>query len=589
MNPATSRNGQGGFVLLSAVILIAFLVTLLATYALMTNAVRSTTHSTMESARGFYAAEAGLNLRFDDVRKRFEAYGFPAGAPPVELPGQLPCEGPNQGSGDLGCVRYDFQGRESITFMTADAANPVAIIVPPGEMFQNLRADEYRYNIESIDVKSDDVEAILNLEMLARLVPMFQFAAFYDKDLEILPGPSMTLDGPVHANGDLYMSAGNTLVINGQVTSAGTIYRGRKNDDCCSGTDVRVYDPVNPELLPDGDDGDRYALTGSDLLPWHGWVRSDVERVAVPPFETLEPNPGEVYWDNADLRIVLDLNGATPEVEVRDADGNRDDPATTLLDGCAGTAVPSSSFYNHREDKAIQMLDVDVALLLDCIQSDNTLMSGRPLDDLTHGGLVWHFTVDGPDSAGVNDYGVRVTNGADLDSSGALDPEVRGLTVVTDQAMYVQGNYNSTDKKPAAFLCDSLNVLSNAWDDLASAGPLAGRIASPTTINAAFLSGTDSTGGAEGTTGQGGAYNGGLENYPRFHEDWEDQTLTYRGSFVSLDRPRHVEGLWQDQSYDPPDRDWGYDTDFNDPANLPPLSPRFLYFRQEVFARHFQL
>ena len=122
-----------------------------------------------------------------------------------------------------------------------------------------------------------------------------------------------------------------------------------------------------------------------------------------------------------------------------------------------------------------------------------------------------------------------------------------------------------------------MNVLSTAWNDANSAGDLSSRLADPTTVNAAFLAGTDSTGGpgGEGPGGQdAGDYNGGLENYPRFHEDWSGETLTYRGSFVSLNQPRHVDGHWSSQSYSPPIRDWGYDTDFNDAAKLPPLNTR---------------
>ncbi|MCS6962243.1 MAG: hypothetical protein NZT61_07070, partial [Deltaproteobacteria bacterium] len=82
-------------------------------------------------------------------------------------------------------------------------------------------------------------------------------------------------------------------------------------------------------------------------------------------------------------------------------------------------------------------------------------------------------------------------------------------------------------------------------------------------------------------------YNGGLENYPRFHEDWNGYTLTYRGSFVSLNKPLKVRGFWASQCYRPPARDWQYDTRFNDAVNLPPLTPRFVYQKQQLYLRHF--
>jgi hypothetical protein len=288
--------------------------------------------------------------------------------------------------------------------------------------------------------------------------------------------------------------------------------------------------------------------------------------------------------------LTLDLNGP-PAVQVRLADGTTDAGATAALAGCAGAAEHDDDFFNNREGTLIEMLDVDVRELLDCIHVNALMDGGKQLDDASEGGLVWHFSVDGPDSGTVNNYGVRVRNGNELASAEAGAPALRGLTIVTDQAIYVQGHYNRVDKKPAAFLADSLNVLSGNWNDANSDGPLAGRVPTATTINAAFLAGTDTTGGVEGAGGQDdGEYNGGLENYPRFHENWNHAvTLTYVGSFVSLNNPRHVDGPWVygEPSYTAPVRNWSYDEDFNSAENLPPLSPRFVYLRQELFVRQF--
>jgi hypothetical protein len=171
--------------------------------------------------------------------------------------------------------------------------------------------------------------------------------------------------------------------------------------------------------------------------------------------------------------------------------------------------------------------------------------------------------------------------------------------------MYVMGDYNSVAKIPAAIMADSLNVLSNNWNRVDANTSISGfqfhddltncsfnspiqRQASNTTINAAFLAGTDSTGNIDGVGGQGGSYNGGLENYPRFHEKWTGATLTYRGSFVSLGKPRRVRSLWASQCYNPPIRNWNYDVSFNNAANLPPITPRFVYLRQELFVRDFE-
>ena len=39
----------------------------------------------------------------------------------------------------------------------------------------------------------------------------------------------------------------------------------------------------------------------------------------------------------------------------------------------------------------------------------------------------------------------------------------------------------------------------------------------------------------------------------------------------------------------PGNRNWGYDTRFNDAAQLPPLSPRFVYLSQTLFVREYEL
>jgi hypothetical protein len=112
-----------------------------------------------------------------------------------------------------------------------------------------------------------------------------------------------------------------------------------------------------------------------------------------------------------------------------------------------------------------------------------------------------------------------------------------------------------------------------------------------TQIQTAFLAGTNSTGGAEGAAGRdSGGYNGGLESFPRLHEDWNGDTLTYVGSFVSLSAPRHVDGPWVygTPHYTAPLRAWSYDADFEDPSSLPPLCPRFAYVRAEQIVRGFE-
>jgi hypothetical protein len=620
-----------GFALVTVLIMLVVLMSLLTAYFTLTRIELGATQASVRQTTGFYAAEAGLNLRAEEVRARFLGYGRPSGTSPS---GNNPCQGSNQGSGDFACKTYTISGRTVRTYMVEHPGNPQTVQIPPGELFENLEAQEYRYSLFSEAIGPDGrTEAVLEMVFKSRLVPMFQFAAFYDKDLEINPGPPMTLNGRVHTNGDLYLGPRETLTIEGQTSTAGRLFRGRKDENSCEAT-VKIrgadgrYRPLECPEDPTGQTPPpRREYRQSEVAPWGGRIQVGVDRVTVPAPEELDPDPGRTYFSLAHLRLRLNLfnNNNPPTVEVVRQDGNVDFLATSDLNVCPGTiggrAVGySDTFFDNREGKAIQMLEVDLQALLDCAHRHNLLRGGVRLDDDTYGGLVFHLTVHGPDSrARGNGYGVRIRNGAYIGSSIPGAPRPRGLTIVSDQPVYIQGDFNRNENWiPAAFLADAINILSNAWDsDSRSRQRLrerrggqivVNRRASETEVNAAFLSGTDTTGGVEGVGGQDRSeYNGGLENYPRFHEAWQwgsgdDRTLvtfTYRGSFVSLGPSRRAGGRWcygtdncNDYAtfygtYLAPERQWSYDVRFSQ-GQLPPLSPRFVYLRQERFLREFE-
>jgi hypothetical protein len=267
-------------------------------------------------------------------------------------------------------------------------------------------------------------------------------------------------------------------------------------------------------------------------------------------------------------------------------------------------------FYNWREAKWMMLLNINVRdLILWNSQNGNPFGLGtQAAPDTSEGGLVIFVTIDGPSSNAVNNYGIRVFGSASmpvppLPAGIGANADPTGVTIVSDQALYVLGNFNSVgNRQPSSLVGDSVNILSqNYWTTQAacntvfcrdgqSVQALANRVAANTTINAAFLGGVDNTPLNGGTAN----YNGGLENYPRFHETWAGgRTLTYQGAFVSLGTPAHVSGKWCGTGagcniYDPPTRVWNFDPAYNDAANLPPLTPRFVYVQQVLFTEDFK-
>jgi|GEM_PF-578428 len=291
-------------------------------------------------------------------------------------------------------------------------------------------------------------------------------------------------------------------------------------------------------------------------------------------------------------------------------------------------------FYNRREGRWITMLSVNIRALIDWNEAKGFPLF--PTSNATSGGLVFFLTVQGSESNSANNhYGVRIFDSADLNTRGSTFPyplpaDPTGLTVVSDQGMYIEGNYNSKDWYPAAVIADTINVLSQGWE-VPSATSIGGvKVAndrkSVSPSNDTGLGTTrvvpDSDGNTSGSCPNGGCtsfttatalnlnaalisgiadyvgnntiYNGGLENYLRFHESWTDRTLNYLGSFVTLGYPRHQTNGWACGSgdpcyiYDPPNRNWDYDTKFNTVANLPPLTPKFTYIQQDLYTRFYK-
>ncbi|WP_019009076.1 hypothetical protein [Deinococcus aquatilis] len=722
--PRAMQGRDSGYALVVALSLVAILAVVLTTYSLVTVGNTRTSRSSANSSAGFYAAEAALNARAEQIRAKFKGFETPSGTTPTTC---LP--NVTSGSGDYACKTDIVGERKTVSYVTEGDSETKKI--PAGELFENLIAEETNFTVSGQAIGPNNTpEAITSLTFHSRLVPLFQFAVFFDKDLEFTNTATLNLSGPVHTNGNLFLDSGagsgTALTIQGQVTAANNIYRGWKHANSCGGT-VKIADASTVLQTMACTGTSRTQRTGTALNIYGGQVKDRLGELEVPSIEQLQPRIGAQYWDQADVRIVLKRVSAGWEAKFVTQSGL---PITVTCPLGTGLS-PAINFKDNREAQYWTgvdptrvkrvMLDVDVRQLLTCMDL-NPVSLGLPngLADTSQGGLVIFMTIDDTTATSTmnnmnptwgngnngaisqttpgrpNNYAVRLKNGDTLRSNNPSSRIPRGITFVTDQAAFIQGNFNSVANTwiPTAVMSDTINVLSQGWatptqckvdiggtdyfvshkrlrningsvidttttnntgtqlyvstpsgapttvnttrwyyyPDTSSAATLAQidtysgddksslplwcRNAAPTTINAAILANTSSSGTSTTFNGEGSLdvapNSGGVHNMMRFHEEWGGNgynpagiiPYTYRGSLVSLNQPLHAIGAFQLATfkngtntlndgdlyvfYNPPLRQWSFEDNFRDAAKLPPLSPRFVYLKQDNFSRSFE-
>lgn len=225
------------------------------------------------------------------------------------------------------------------------------------------------------------------------------------------------------------------------------------------------------------------------------------------------------------------------------------------------------------------------------------------------------------DNAAVTDHkfyrrGIRLINGTVLPGiyDSATAANTRGFTVSSENGVYVQGNYNATGVAsvpsssntpfndyqpfntpthiPASIVADGVTILSNSWNDSQSfSSPYneGNRLASTTQMRFAMLSG-DTIASIEASPHQGGLsprLNGGVHNFKRFLERWTGNRLDFSGSLINLFYSHNQNGAFKccNTVYDPPVRNWVFDSTFLDASRLPPGTPFFQFVQTTGFQR----
>jgi Tfp pilus assembly protein PilX len=554
--------GQRGIVLIVAMLVMAILSVL--ALAFLSTALTEDTIAVnyRNHTAAFYAAEAGLESGVSSLKRLL-------GATPTPTDAQLTALAPAA----LTDPSYTF---DAFQVQRVRATPPFAYTTTlSGGAYNGLFAQTTDYVVTASVTGPRGSRAQLGQTLRHLGIPLFQFAAFYGRgvDLEIYNSPVMNISGRIHANSNIYMMTGDGLQIDSYVTTTGTINRGTKarpgetrgNPEIkdASGT----YQALNFDHFRDYDFSNPWAESAwrdAALTTFGGQVQDSAMGVQ----EIIPPIPDAFYDpNNADKssHLMIEKGSGADPPELKDAklyyqadllivDDKAYDQVgksvdiNTCKDAKGKKAVRKETFYDAREKMDMQVTQIDVGALTDCgVMPKNGILYASPK----------------PGSPNKGDA-VRLVNGEKLPS--------QGLSVVSDTPVYVQGDYNTVNKVPAAVMADAVTVLSNNWGkndyDKKGKDDRYDRPASPTTVNAAFATGPSHE-------SEPGKENGQLNNLIRFLEVWTDVDFTYNGSLVALWHSQVATAEFRMNEYDtyfkPPNRIWGYDPLFN--TNPPPGTP----------------
>jgi hypothetical protein len=431
----------------------------------------------------------------------------------------------------------------------------------------------------------------LDVEM--DLIPVFQFAIFYNNLLEFTWCAPMTVNGRTHANGNIYTGSISQLTFNGLVTKTGTIsspaWDGHATSEYSVATKFNAGYSTNCQALtlPIGTTNVHAIIemppTGEDVNSALGQMR---------------------YFNKADLVLLVSNSTVTLNLKVSPSD-----PGTNITAYYYPTNVAASNYvqvttnfpflnvtntlYDQRENDTVKVTDIDMSVLDRWLVTNKTVIAKFPstagVYPLSNAPGILYAADNRTYTAGSQLTAVRLKNGSIIPTNMiniAGNNQPSGFTVATPNPLYVLGNYNvpnstylnstnTTTDYPASLVSDALTILSGAWQDSQSATSMGGSkaVATSTTVNAAILTGIVLSTGSDANS-----FSGGVHNLPRLLEDWGNGgsvTLTLNTSIVNFFNSTRATHQFENPGnyYYAPTRQFSFDSNFLNYTKQPPGTP----------------
>ncbi len=509
----------------------------------------------LREMRAFYASEAGLEMAAATLQQEYETTGMP----PTTMPtGVLKI---NDCATSYGCT---------------DNGAATQAMLTSGD-YTGLYALTKTFSMTSTGIDQSDRGVVqMSQSFQTADIPIFQWAVFYEDDLWAQPIFDINIEGRLHTNGDIRVRSsgvGATFLFEDRVTCAGDIIHGFPwtsggGDVKFTSTDGSAVSMMQGGSWVDSKDSDWYEKASS---LWGGMVRDQTfgqQELNLPlansgdPHKMIERGSGnsDSYENKAEFKII-------DGVPYSKMGGIWQNVSASMPAGVITTGS-SVDFFNAKEKEWVRNTQIDVSKLA---------ASGY----FPSNGIIY-VSDQRSTSGSLGQNGLMLVNGSDLDDN--------PMTVACENPVYVQGDFNTTDKQPAAVLSDAITLLSNSWDkskavetdawgrsysDRRSDAYYSKKNPSKTEMNISFITGDNK---ADISTKN---YGGGLENLPRFLEDWGGTEIKLRGSMIQMWESQQAKGTWTyAKYYTAPTRNWGFDTDLSDPNKLPPGTPKVRVFQR---------
>lgn len=553
------------------------------------------------------------------------------------------------------------------------------VSVPLDSQFSGLYGSEQDCTIAATATPntSPAVPATVTETLQFASIPLFQFAIFYNLNLEIAAASTLTIEGPVWSNAGLW--SGSTTITFSSMVSAVGIATNTADDPFCagySGSGRSKYsmagqptshndtitmpvgtnnNPASVEAIVNipppafamntsaafTTNGQAYLANEADLFLTNypggtndGW--SATQQVGAPMALYYQDNansPNYLTWCTNDFYLVS--NSITREVFPTNyvpiyspcyANGFGAANGFQFTNGITSLRYTNTSgpymgtnyvlymgysfltnvlFYDWREgwNKGSGPPKTVYAVQLDVGAFNVWMTNGGNADP--NGGNIYNSecSLNNHKSHPLNSIylfnAVQPTQtilpAVRLADCGMMPDNSGKFAVATAMPIYVWGDYNASNNygssvsqnsttytDPAALYGDSITVLSDGWSDANSADSdkstdtRGGYSAKQTTINAACLEGiVESNPKNPASESSSGGYSGGVENFLRLLENWNNVNLWYNGSIVVMFPSQYATNCWQQTGYyyGAASRKWAFDTNFLTQAGLPPLTP----------------